>query len=187
MTRTPGAKPVDDAVAVALDGVGSESIKVKKPGRTERAGNPAFGVWLPKFPHAKSARVVSCCHLPHRGTPNTPLDVKKQHNTSLPSSMAFFGLRKWPTPVSQNSRPRGIMYHAHDRFDPLGDVMLILPPSFCPGFPAIVALLRCERHHLLSRLQSARPWSSLCVVLSYSKVSQLTPPLFPLPTFPLHF
>ena len=71
MTRTPGAKPVDDAVAVALDGVGSESIKVKKLGRTERAGNPAFGVWLPKFPHAKSARVVSCCHIAEHRTPHS--------------------------------------------------------------------------------------------------------------------
>jgi hypothetical protein len=82
MTRTPGAKAVDDAAAVALDGVGSESIKVKELGRTGRAGNAAFGVWLPKFPHPKANQPVVSCRPPHLGTPNTPLDVK--NNTTHP-------------------------------------------------------------------------------------------------------
>jgi hypothetical protein len=63
-----------------------------------------------------------------------PTRRKKQHNTSLPSSMAFFGLRKWPTPVSQIFRSRGVMYYAHDRFAHLGDVMLILPHRFAQVF-----------------------------------------------------
>ena len=40
MARTPGAKAVDDAAAVALDGVESDSIKVKsstKAGRQRRS------------------------------------------------------------------------------------------------------------------------------------------------------
>jgi len=38
MARTPGAKAVDDAAAVALDGVESESIRVKhKAGRQRRS------------------------------------------------------------------------------------------------------------------------------------------------------
>jgi len=56
MTRTPGAKAVDDAAAVALDGVESESIKVKPS--TRRAGNAALGVWLPKFPRPKANQPV---------------------------------------------------------------------------------------------------------------------------------
>ena len=74
MPRTPGAKAVDDAAAVALDGVGSESIKVKKLGRTRRADNAAFGVWLPKFPHIRQTSQLSV--VVTVGTPNNPLDVK---------------------------------------------------------------------------------------------------------------
>ena len=81
MPRTPGAKAVDDAAAVVLDGVGSESIKVKKLGRTRRADNAAFGVWFPKFPHPKANQQLSV--VATVGTPNNPTRRKKQHNHIL--------------------------------------------------------------------------------------------------------
>jgi F-type H+-transporting ATPase subunit j len=67
--------------------VGVESDNIKELDRERRAGNAVLGRSLPEIPTLQQ----------RQSSRNNPLE----NYTSSQSSMAFFGLRKWPTPVSQ--------------------------------------------------------------------------------------
>jgi hypothetical protein len=84
---TPGAKVVD-AAAVGLEGVEGESIGSKGHDRGLRAGNTALSIGH----EIPTPNPTADCRgqLTHRKTPTS-----SQH-----TPMAFFGLRKWSTPVS---------------------------------------------------------------------------------------
>jgi F-type H+-transporting ATPase subunit j len=125
-----------------------------------------------------------------QSSPHPHPDVKKQHNTSSPSSMAFFGLRKWPTPVSSkfSIAGGGPMYCAHDcdgpssgicdaHFAPILFTQVLRPlwPFFAAS--SVTYLLVCKMQDMGVRC------ASFCLTPN-SANSRPPPPLFPLPCFP---
>jgi hypothetical protein len=84
---TPGAEVVD-AAAVGLEGIEGESISSKES--TAHCGPEIpLSALASKFPHPTQPPTVE---------DDSSLILK--HPRPLNTAMAFFGLRKWPTPVS---------------------------------------------------------------------------------------
>jgi len=72
-------------------------LRVKASKSSQAQGGPATPLSAFGSRNSHALRQTSRRHISEH-----PTRHKKQHNTSSPSSMAFFGLRKWPTPVSSN-------------------------------------------------------------------------------------